>query len=72
LVVVVGHEVKTLSDVRGADDRAAEILRPEGVTLSFQVTRNKVEPSESTFAFNLLSKDPLRFKLANEVEPGGP
>jgi hypothetical protein len=34
----VGHEVEPLADVRGASARSAQIRRPEGVTLSFQVS----------------------------------
>jgi hypothetical protein len=33
----VGHPVNSLPDVRGADARSAEIDRPDGVTLTFQV-----------------------------------
>jgi hypothetical protein len=55
--VGVGHEVEALSDVRPTDARSAQIGRPDGVTRSFQVRRNKVEPREAVRARNLLSKD---------------
>lgn len=49
----VGHPVQPLSDVRRADARSAQISRPEGVCLCFQVSVNKVEPSEAVLARNL-------------------
>jgi len=58
--------------VRGTDPRSAQIGRPDGVTFSFQVSRNNVEPRESSRARNLLSKDDWRAALADEPEPGGP
>jgi hypothetical protein len=42
----VGHKVQSLPDVRSTEARSAGIDRPDGVTRSFQVRRNKVEPSE--------------------------
>ena len=62
----------SLSKVRGADPRSAQIARPEGVTRSFQVSRNKVEPREAVRARNLLAKDDCRTALSNEIEPDGP
>jgi hypothetical protein len=61
-----------LPDVRSADARSAEIERPAGVTRSFQVSLNKVEPSEASLGRNLLSKDHARSALADEPEPSGP
>jgi len=55
--VGVGHEVESLSNMRGADARSAQIRRPDGVTASFQVRENKIEPCEPILARNLLSKD---------------
>lgn len=71
-VLGVGHPIKSLSDVRGADARRAGISRPDGVALSFQVSLYKVEPSEAVRARYLLTKDEVRSALADEMEPGGP
>ena len=68
----VGHEPESLSDVRRADARSAEINRPDGVALVFQVSANKVEPSKAVFACNLLAKDALRSALADEPLPCRP
>jgi hypothetical protein len=48
------------------------INRPDGVTLSFQVRRNKVEPSESVIGRNLFAKDWDRVLDADEAEEFGP
>jgi hypothetical protein len=57
-----------------AEARSAEIERPEGVVRSFQVSLNKVEPSESVTARNLLSKDWYVTSLCmlDEMEPRWP
>jgi hypothetical protein len=68
----VGHEPKALSDVRRTDARSAEIDRPDGVTRCFQVSVNKVEPSEAVLARNLLAKDCCRAMDFDEMEPRGP
>jgi len=68
----VGHEPKPLSDVRSADARSADIDRPDGVTFDFQVSVNKVEPSEAVLACNLLAKDDRRSALRDEPVPSGP
>lgn len=68
----VGHEPEPLPDVRGADARSAQIGSPDGVTLAFQVSVNKVEPTEAVLARNLLSKDRCRSALADEMEERGP
>lgn len=68
----VGHEPEALSDVRSADARSAQISRPDGVALSFQVSLNKVEPSEAVLARNLLAKDLCRAALSDEMEERGP
>jgi hypothetical protein len=70
--LAVGHEVEPLPDVRRADARSAQIRRPDGVTLTFQVSRNNVEPSESVAGRNLLPKANVRATLADEPEPCGP
>jgi hypothetical protein len=63
-----------LSDVRRTDARSAQINRPEGVLRSFHVSVNKVEPSKSVLARNLLAKDrdSARLRSLNEVEPRRP
>lgn len=43
----VGHPVESLADVRRPDARSAQIDRPCGVTLRFQVSEYNVEPSKS-------------------------
>jgi hypothetical protein len=68
----VGHEVQSLPDVRRPEARSAQIRRPDGVTRSFQVRRNNVEPSKAVFGRNLLAKDCVRAALANEPEPCRP
>lgn len=75
----VGHPDKeeSVSHVRSADARSRQYRRPEGVTASFQVRLNKVEPAEAVSARNLLSKDCWRdadeiLILAEEVEPDRP
>jgi hypothetical protein len=67
-----GHEEETLSEVRRADPRSAQIRSPDGVTRSFQVSVNSVEPLEAVRARNLLSKDDWRPALLDELEPRGP
>jgi hypothetical protein len=68
----VGHEVKPVPDVRSAEARSAGIDRPDGVIRCFQVSANKVEPSKSVRACNLLAKDNVRSALANEPRPVRP
>jgi hypothetical protein len=68
----VGHEVESLPDVRSTEARSAGIDRPDGVTLSFHVSRNSVEPSKSAFRRNLFAKDRERPALADEPEELGP
>lgn len=68
----VSHEPKSLSDVRSADARSAQIRRPDGVSLRFQVSRNSVEPCESILRRNLLSKDHWRAALSDEPKPRRP
>jgi hypothetical protein len=70
----VGQEEKPLSDVRRAEARSAKIERPAGVTRSFQISLNKVEPSESVLARNLLAKDwyVVRLSVLDEMVPCWP
>jgi hypothetical protein len=65
-------EIESLPDVRSTDARSAQIQRPDGVSLAFQVSVYKVEPSEAVLARNLLAKDDARSALADEVEPVRP
>jgi hypothetical protein len=71
-VVGVTHPVQSLSDVRRADARSAQIGGPSGVARSFQVSAYKVEPSEAVLACNLLAKDDWRAALFDEVVEGWP
>jgi hypothetical protein len=66
-VVGLGHPVQSLSDVRRTEARRAGIDRPCGVTRSFQVRLNKVEPAKSVFARNLLAKNDCRSALCDEM-----
>ena len=68
----MGHEEQPLSCVRRPDARSAQIRRPDGVTASFQVSENNVEPSEPIATRNLLSKDDWREALSDECEPCRP
>jgi hypothetical protein len=72
LAVGVPHPEESLPEMRGADPRSAQIRRPDGVTLSFQVNLYKVEPRESRAARNLLSKDDCRAALRDEAEERWP
>ena len=63
----VGHEVKSLPDMRCPEARSAGINHPEGVFLCFQVSLNSAEPSKAVFTRNLLSKELRRKELRNEV-----
>jgi hypothetical protein len=58
--------------MRRPEARSAGIDRPDGVTRCFQVSTNKVEPSKSVRACNLLAKDNVRSALANEPRPVRP
>jgi hypothetical protein len=58
--------------MRRADARSAQIRRPDGVALSFQVIVNKVEPVEAVFARNLLPIDAVRLADSDEVMPSRP
>ena len=58
--------------MRRPEARSAGIDRPDGVTRCFQVSANKVEPSKAVCACNLLAKETLRLKLADEPRPVRP
>jgi hypothetical protein len=68
----VGHPVKSLAYVRRTDARRREIDRPDGVAIRFQVSRYKIEPHPSVWAFNLFPKDDARATLAEEPVPSRP
>lgn len=70
--LATGHEPQALPDVRSAEARSAQICRPNGVARYFQVSENKVEPTEAVLACNLLSKHDWRVALVDEVVPSGP
>jgi hypothetical protein len=57
--------------VRRTEARSAEIERPDGVARSFQVSLNKVEPSKSVLARNLLAKDDARAALSMRWKNAG-
>jgi hypothetical protein len=65
-------EIKPVSCVRRARASRTQTGRPEGVTRTFQVRRNSVEPVEASRTCNLLAKDDCRSALADETEPSGP
>jgi hypothetical protein len=54
------------------DARSAQIRRPNGVTRSFQVSVNKVEPCEARLARNLFAKEFWRNALSDEPGPFRP
>jgi len=58
--------------VRGTEARSAEIDRGKGVALDFHVSLNKVEPSKSVRARNLLANDDARIALLDEMMESGP
>jgi hypothetical protein len=68
----IGHEVKSLADMRSADARSAGIECPAGVSLSFQVRANNVEPAEAVLARNLFAKDRARASCLSEPKNGRP
>jgi hypothetical protein len=68
----LGHPIKPVSDVRRTDARSRERDRPDGVTQSFQVILNKVDPRVCVLARNLLSKYNCRAALLDEPEPRRP
>lgn len=53
----VGHEVKPLPDMRGTDAARSKYRLPNGVTFSFQVSLNKVEPAHSNRCRNLFANN---------------
>jgi len=68
----VGHEVQPLSEVRRTEARSAGIRYPHGVTLSFQVRANMVEPSKAVFRANLFAKERDRAADTGEMEETRP
>jgi len=70
--VVHPRKIQSLADVRAVEARSAQITRPDGVTRCFQVSRYKIEPSESVLARNLFANNDCRATLSNEPEPVGP
>jgi len=70
--LTVGHEEQALSAMRRSDARSRNIRRPDGVSLRLQVSRNRIEPSKSIRARNLLSKHDCRAALSDEPKPRRP
>lgn len=70
----VGHgaPVKTLSEMRRADPRSAQIGGPDGISQAFQVRSYSGEPVEASAACNLLSNDDCRTALRDEAAHFGP
>jgi hypothetical protein len=66
------NEPQSLSDVRSTDARSRDTGRCEGVTDSFHVSLNKVEPTVPNCCFNLFTKDDRRVSLVNEFEERRP
>lgn len=50
-----------------ADERSAQIVRPDGVALSLQVLLYKVEPSKASTVRNLLAKNDERAPDSDQV-----
>jgi hypothetical protein len=55
-----------------ASARSAQIGRPKGVSLCFQVSRYMIEPHHGILACNLLAKDDCRATLLDEPVPVRP
>lgn len=68
----VGHEPQPVADMGRADARSRNTGRCKGVADSFQVSLNKVEPTESSRCRNLLAKDARRAALLDEEVPVRP
>jgi hypothetical protein len=71
-LVAVGHPEKSLSDVRRADARSAQIGGPDFIAQCFQVSAYSGEPFTSSVARNLFSKDDWRAALGDEPSHLGP
>lgn len=70
----VGHgaPVKTLSEMRRADPRSAQIGGPDGISQVFQVKAYSGEPVKPGAARNLFSKDDCRAALLDKSAHFGP
>jgi hypothetical protein len=64
--------VDALSDMRRADAVCAKNGRPAGVTESFQVCENSIDPTELNRCRNLLTNDDWRTALFDETVEDGP
>ena len=60
--------VEPLSSVRRAEATCRQIVRPAGVTNSFQVVTNSIEPSDSSFLRDLLPNHDGRSTALDEAE----
>lgn len=70
--VGVGKPPKPFADVRSADAASWQIRRRCGVSCSFQISANAVEPRPSITSGNLLAKDNARAALSDEAEERRP
>ena len=70
--VGVGQPVKSLSDMRRARARSAQIGGPDLISHCLQVSTYSSEPVTSSRARNLLSKRDCRSALADELEEPRP
>ena len=68
----VGHPEQSLTDVRRADARSAQIGGPDGISQRLQVSAYSGEPFAPIAACNLLSKDCWRTALSDKPEHFGP
>jgi hypothetical protein len=71
-LIGVGHPPQTLSDVRRAEARSAQIGGPAGISHVFQINSYSGEPLPAVSACNLLSKYHWRLALGDEAEKSGP
>jgi hypothetical protein len=69
---VAGDPVEALANVRGADRESRNIDRPPGVTSSFQISSNSIEPPVPSLSRNLLSHDDRGSAGSNEAVKVGP
>jgi hypothetical protein len=72
LALGLGHEPESLPDMRSPDARSRDTDCPEGVTFTFQVILNKVEPAVVNRCINLFTKDDWRSLAPYKMEPMRP
>jgi hypothetical protein len=69
---VEGNPVESLANVRGVDRESWEIGAPAGVTFSFQIRANSIEPSVPSLSRNLLPHDDRGSAGGDEAVEVGP